>query len=72
MLTTLKWTLTGSGPSHVFHMLCSSAAAQPIVSVSASDSSSTPSSTNRKCTDMVLSIPGRRTFNVDASTAMVR
>ena len=72
MLSTLKMTLMVSGRCLAFHKLCSRAAAQPITRVSARESSRTARSTKRKCTDMVLSMPGSLTFMVEASMAMTR
>jgi hypothetical protein len=72
LLSTLKTTWTGSGRCLVFHTLCTSAAAQPMTSVSASESSRMPRSTKRKCTDMVLSMPGSLTFMVEARMAISR
>jgi hypothetical protein len=72
MLRTLKTTFIGSGLRVVFHKLCTNAAEQPMTSVSGSESSRTPRRTKRKCTDMVLSIPGSLTFIVEAASAIVR
>jgi hypothetical protein len=68
----LKITFTARGRCFVFQKLCTNAAAQPMTSVSASESSKTPRRTKRKFTDMVLSMPGNFTFIVEARTAIRR
>ncbi len=62
MLNTLNTTRTGlAGPRSVFRRLCTKVEPQPMIMVSGSDSSTTPSSVNRKLTDMEALVPGRET-----------
>ena len=72
MPNTLKMILTGSLAVFVLHRHWTRPAVQAISSVSGRDISKMPSRTKRKLTDIVPSMPGKRTFSLDARAAMVK
>src|ERR1700746_956865 len=73
MLKTLNNTRTAfPGPWFLCRRHCTNVGAQPIIMVSAGESSSTLSKVNRKFTDIEASVPGRVILRPDASNAVSR